>query len=41
MIPLLAPNDPRPFPDVRRALREPNGLLAAGADLSPERLTSA
>ncbi len=41
MIPLLAPNDPRPFPDVHRALREPNGLLAVGADLSPERLTSA
>jgi leucyl/phenylalanyl-tRNA---protein transferase len=27
-----------PFPPVRRALREPNGLLAAGGDLSPERL---
>jgi leucyl/phenylalanyl-tRNA---protein transferase len=41
MIPLIAPDDPRPFPDVRRALREPNGLLAVGADLSPRRLTSA
>lgn len=27
-----------PFPDPRRALAEPNGLLAAGGDLSPERL---
>jgi leucyl/phenylalanyl-tRNA--protein transferase len=41
MIPLLAPDDPSPFPDVRRALRHPNGLLAAGGDLSPERLTRA
>lgn len=41
MIPLFAPGDPRPFPDVRRALRHPNGLLAAGADLSPQRLIGA
>ena len=27
-----------PFPPVRGALKEPNGLLAAGGDLSPERL---
>ena len=27
-----------PFPPVTEALRRPNGLLAAGADLSPERL---
>jgi len=27
-----------PFPPVRSALAEPNGLLAAGGDLSPERL---
>ena len=27
-----------PFPGVERALRHPNGLLAAGADLSTERL---
>lgn len=27
-----------PFPPVRRALKEPNGLLAAGGDLSLERL---
>lgn len=30
-----------PFPSPDTALREPNGLLAAGADLSPERLVSA
>jgi leucyl/phenylalanyl-tRNA--protein transferase len=41
MIPLLPPDDPRPFPDVRRALRHPNGLLAAGGDLTPERLVNA
>lgn len=29
------------FPDVELALREPNGLLAVGGDLSPERLLSA
>ncbi|TCJ16381.1 leucyl/phenylalanyl-tRNA--protein transferase [Parasulfuritortus cantonensis] len=39
MIPWLGLDDP--FPDVRRALRDPNGLLAAGADLAPERLLSA
>lgn len=27
-----------PFPSVRTALKEPNGLLAAGGDLSPDRL---
>src|SRR5215472_102911 len=36
MIPWLGKD--APFPPVRRALREPNGLLAAGGDLSPERL---
>ena len=41
VIPLLGPGDPRPFPDVVRALRHPNGLLAAGADLSPQRLLGA
>lgn len=41
MIPLLSPNDQRPFPDVQQALRHPNGLLAAGGDLSPQRLASA
>jgi leucyl/phenylalanyl-tRNA--protein transferase len=35
----LNPNDP--FPPLASALREPNGLLAAGGDLSPERLTEA
>jgi leucyl/phenylalanyl-tRNA--protein transferase len=36
MIPWLEATDP--FPPVEDALEEPNGLLAAGADLSPERL---
>ena len=39
MIPWLEAEDP--FPPVSRALREPNGLLAAGADLSVARLTEA
>lgn len=39
MIPWLGPRDP--FPPVASALRDPNGLLAAGADLSPERLLDA
>jgi len=39
MIPWLSPRDP--FPPLTRALAEPNGLLAAGADLSVERLVSA
>lgn len=39
MIPWLEAGDP--FPPVTRALREPNGLLAAGADLSVARLTDA
>ena len=39
MIPFLGPHDP--FPPVDRALSDPNGLLAAGADLSPERLIDA
>lgn len=30
-----------PFPDVSTALKEPAGLLAAGADLSPQRLLDA
>jgi leucyl/phenylalanyl-tRNA--protein transferase len=30
-----------PFPPVERALAQPNGLLAAGADLSPPRLLDA
>ncbi|MBI4195716.1 MAG: leucyl/phenylalanyl-tRNA--protein transferase [Betaproteobacteria bacterium] len=39
MIPWLGPYDP--FPPVSRALREPNGLLAAGGDLSAPRLIDA
>lgn len=39
MIPWLTKTDP--FPDLDKALREPNGLLAAGADLTPERLLAA
>lgn len=39
MIPFLSSHDP--FPPVERALRDPNGLLAAGADLSPDRLIDA
>lgn len=41
MIPLLAVQDPDSFPDVNRALSEPNGLLAVGGDLSPKRLLCA
>jgi leucyl/phenylalanyl-tRNA--protein transferase len=36
MIPWLEKGSP--FPPVRSALKEPNGLLAAGGDLSPDRL---
>ena len=39
MVPWLAENDR--FPPVEKALREPNGLLAAGGDLRPERLLDA
>lgn len=39
MIPWLYPGTP--FPPVSAALSEPNGLLAAGGDLSPERLLTA
>ena len=38
-IPWLGAHDP--FPPVESALAEPNGLLAAGGDLSPERLLDA
>ncbi|MEM7210130.1 MAG: leucyl/phenylalanyl-tRNA--protein transferase [Pseudomonadota bacterium] len=38
-IPLLLPDDPPDaFPDIEDALVEPNGLLAAGGDLSIDRL---
>ena len=39
MIPWLDRDDPFPPPDT--ALEHPNGLLAAGADLSPQRLLAA
>jgi len=39
MIPWLEAHDP--FPPLEGALKHPNGLLAAGADLSPERLLAA
>ncbi|MDP2827883.1 MAG: leucyl/phenylalanyl-tRNA--protein transferase [Sulfuricellaceae bacterium] len=39
MIPWLLADDP--FPPLSAALREPSGLLAAGADLSADRLLSA
>lgn len=39
MIPFLGPADP--FPPVELALDEPDGLLAAGADLTPGRLIDA
>jgi leucyl/phenylalanyl-tRNA--protein transferase len=39
MIPWLERDEP--FPPLERALKQPNGLLAAGADLSPERLLAA
>ena len=39
MIPWL--DHKQPFPPLTRALAEPNGLLAAGGDLTPERLISA
>ena len=39
MIPWLEHDEP--FPPLERALKQPNGLLAAGADLSPERLLAA
>jgi leucyl/phenylalanyl-tRNA--protein transferase len=39
VIPWLGLRDP--FPPVEQALVEPNGLLAAGGDLSPERLLDA
>jgi len=39
MIPWLEGDDP--FPPLARAAKHPNGLLAAGADLSPQRLLAA
>lgn len=40
-IPYLGPEPDAPFPPVSRALREPDGLLAAGGDLGPTRLLNA
>lgn len=40
-IPFLDPDRPDAFPPVEAALREPDGLLAGGGDLSPERLLAA
>ena len=40
-LPFLDPERPDAFPPVERALREPDGLLAAGGDLAPKRLLAA
>lgn len=41
-LPWLDPSTPeQPFPPLARALREPDGLLALGGDLSPTRLLNA
>ncbi len=40
-LPLLDSARPEHFPDPRKALNEPNGLLAFGGDLSPRRLLAA
>jgi leucyl/phenylalanyl-tRNA---protein transferase len=40
-LPQLDPNLPDYFPDPSGALTDPNGLLAMGGDLSPQRLLSA
>jgi leucyl/phenylalanyl-tRNA--protein transferase len=41
-LPSLLPDDPAaPFPPVEQALRQPDGLLAVGGDLSPARLLNA
>lgn len=40
-IAILKPGGDEPFPPVARALTDPNGLLAAGGDLSPGRLLGA
>ncbi|BDU16827.1 leucyl/phenylalanyl-tRNA--protein transferase [Lysobacter auxotrophicus] len=38
---LLSPDPDAPFPPVDRALRQPDGLLAVGGDLTPARLLNA
>lgn len=40
-LPWLSADPDAPFPPVETALREPDGLLAAGGDLSPARLLNA
>jgi len=40
-LPLLRDDPQAPFPDASLALRDPDGLLAMGGDLSPERLLNA
>lgn len=40
-IALLSPDPAAPFPPVQQALREPDGLLAAGGDLTSVRLLNA
>jgi len=40
-LPVLEPDPAAPFPPPDTALRDPNGLLAAGGDLSPTRLLNA
>ena len=41
LLEMSAQSPPDAFPDVEEALREPNGLLAVGGDLSAERLLCA
>lgn len=40
-LPRLGPEPEAPFPPAHRALREPDGLLAMGGDLHPQRLLNA
>jgi leucyl/phenylalanyl-tRNA---protein transferase len=40
-LPLLSPDPGAPFPPAESARREPDGLLAMGGDLTPERLLNA
>jgi leucyl/phenylalanyl-tRNA--protein transferase len=40
-LPRLPPDPTAPFPPAGAAMREPDGLLAMGGDLSPERLLNA
>ena len=41
VLPRLGDAPDSPFPPTSQALDEPNGLLAVGGDLSPERLINA